>query len=66
MNHKEAYKALTGVQFNRKNEAYAAGWRLHNEGHKITVNNVKTGEEHVGYREMTKAMTWGKRINWQD
>lgn len=65
MNFNEAYKALTGNQISRKNTAWGEGWRLNNEGHKLTVENRKTGESHVGYRKTNKDMTWSKRIDWQ-
>ena len=66
MNHKDAFKALTGNQINKRNEARTQGWRFKNEGHKVTMENVKTGKKHTGYREMTKAMEWSKRVKWND
>lgn len=64
MNHKDAFNAITGSQFNKRNEAHMEGWRCHNEGYKITMVNVKTGAEYVGYRDMNKSGKWS-RVRWQ-
>lgn len=65
MDFKAAYKALTGKQINQRNKAWSEGWRLNNEGHKLTMENRRTEDSHIGYREMCKDMNWSKKIDWR-
>ena len=72
MNYKDAYNDLISGQINRKNRAYAHGWRNTTDvddivNGRVTITNVKTGEAHTGQRQMLKSGEYDrKRVKWND
>lgn len=69
MNYKDAYNDLISCQINRKNRAYAQGWRhdVDVANGKVTITNVKTGEAHTGQRQMLRSGEYDrKRVKWND
>ena len=58
---------MTSKQYNKRNDRFNEGWRLHTDNWDGSVNltNVKTGEEYHGRRNPLKNGGWSKKVEWK-
>lgn len=58
---------MTSKQPARMNNRWGEGWRIHSDNWdgKVTLTNVKTGEEYHGMRSPLKNGGWSKKVEWK-
>ena len=58
---------MTSKQPARRNNRWSEGWRINSDNWdgRVTLTNVKTGEEYHGRKAPLKSGGWSKKVEWQ-